>query len=104
MRFLVDAQLPQALARRLAAEGHDAEHVADLGLGAAQDTAVWDYALRTGAIIVSKDEDFAQRRILKDDGPSVVWSDCGTHPSVNYWFGSKACCQKFCAPWSVAKH
>ena len=29
MRFMVDAQLPSALARFLAANGHDAEHVAD---------------------------------------------------------------------------
>ncbi len=46
MRFLVDAQLPQALARSLTAEGHDAEHVADVGLSAAQDKVIWDYALR----------------------------------------------------------
>jgi predicted nuclease of predicted toxin-antitoxin system len=30
MRFLVDAQLPPALANWLAAQGHDAAHVADL--------------------------------------------------------------------------
>jgi predicted nuclease of predicted toxin-antitoxin system len=29
MRFLVDAQLPPALARWLAANGHTVEHVAD---------------------------------------------------------------------------
>jgi predicted nuclease of predicted toxin-antitoxin system len=32
MRFLVDAQLPPALARWLAEKGHDARHVADVGL------------------------------------------------------------------------
>jgi len=32
MRFLVDAQLPPALARTLEAGGHEAEHVADIGL------------------------------------------------------------------------
>jgi predicted nuclease of predicted toxin-antitoxin system len=32
MRFLVDAQLPPALARWLAAQGHEAAHVGDLGL------------------------------------------------------------------------
>ncbi len=29
MRFLVDAQLPQAVARWLVAAGHEAEHVAE---------------------------------------------------------------------------
>lgn len=32
MRFLVDAQLPPALARWLAAQGHEAEHVGDIGM------------------------------------------------------------------------
>jgi predicted nuclease of predicted toxin-antitoxin system len=32
MRFLVDAQLPPALARHLVAAGHEAQHVADLGM------------------------------------------------------------------------
>jgi predicted nuclease of predicted toxin-antitoxin system len=31
MRFLVDAQLPPALAQWLASHGHDAMHVTDLG-------------------------------------------------------------------------
>lgn len=31
MRFLIDAQLPVALARWLAAGGHEAAHVGDLG-------------------------------------------------------------------------
>ncbi|WP_294535763.1 DUF5615 family PIN-like protein [uncultured Rhodoblastus sp.] len=73
MRFLVDAQLPAALARWLAAEGDRAEHVADIGLASAPDKAIWDYALAADAIIVTKDEDFAQRKAFKDGGPTVVW-------------------------------
>ena len=44
MRFVVDAQLPPALARRLEALGHAAEHVADLGLTSAPDNEIRDYA------------------------------------------------------------
>ncbi len=73
MRFLVDAQLPPALARWLAAKGHEAEHVADRRLQAAPDAAIWDYALQAGAAIVTKDEDFAQRKGLTENGPAVVW-------------------------------
>jgi predicted nuclease of predicted toxin-antitoxin system len=73
MRFLVDAQLPPALARWLAAAGHEAEHVGDVGLGGAQDQAIWAYALGVGAVIVSKDEDFAQRKVLENAGPTIVW-------------------------------
>ncbi|MGC2224174.1 MAG: DUF5615 family PIN-like protein [Methylocella sp.] len=62
MRFLVDAQLPPALSRYLAAGGHEAEHVADIELGGAKDQAIWEYAARVGAVIVSKDEDFPNTR------------------------------------------
>lgn len=73
MRFVVDAQLPPALARWLAAVGHEAEHVGDIGLGDAKDSAIWAYALATGAVIISKDEDFAQRKALGNGGPAIVW-------------------------------
>jgi predicted nuclease of predicted toxin-antitoxin system len=73
MRFLVDAQLPIALARWLTAKGFEANHVSDLGLEAASGTDIWNYAVTDMAIIVSKDEDFAQRRMLSRAGPVVVW-------------------------------
>jgi predicted nuclease of predicted toxin-antitoxin system len=73
MHFLVDAQLPPALARWLAAKGHTAEHVADRGMQAASNAAIWDYALLAGVTIVTKDEDFAQRKVLADNGPVVLW-------------------------------
>ncbi|MFZ1575492.1 MAG: DUF5615 family PIN-like protein [Chromatiaceae bacterium] len=41
MRFLVDAQLPPALARWLAQRGHEAEHVLDCGLLDASDRLIW---------------------------------------------------------------
>ena len=73
MRFLIDAQLPPALARQLVELGHDAEHVSDQQLAAATDSQIWDYALATAAVIVSKDEDFAQRKSLVENGPRLVW-------------------------------
>jgi predicted nuclease of predicted toxin-antitoxin system len=73
MRFLVDAQLPPALARWQAANGHTAEHVGDVGLHTKSDTAIWDYAIRQTAVIITKDEDFAQRKALAQDGPVVIW-------------------------------
>jgi len=73
MRFIVDAQLPPALARWLTAKGHLAEHVADRQMQAASDSAIWDFALLAGAAIITKDEDFAQRKALSDAGPRVIW-------------------------------
>ena len=62
MRFLVDAQLPPALVSWLVARGYEAEHVGDRQLQTASDAAIWDYALATSAVIVTKDEDFAKRK------------------------------------------
>ncbi len=76
MRFLVDAQLPPALARRIEARGHQAVHVADRGLASASDDAVRRHADRIGAVIVTKDEDFAVHHILSS-GPAVVWLRMG---------------------------
>lgn len=73
MRFLVDAQLPPALARWLADKGHEATHVGSLGLQTASDATIWDYALASSSAIITKDEDFAQRKALIDGGPLVIW-------------------------------
>lgn len=77
MRFLVDAQLPPALCRVLIDANHIAEHVAELGMLRASDAEIWAYAHRHGAIIVSKDEDFASRSRHGIDGPTVVWLRMG---------------------------
>lgn len=77
MRFLVDAQLPPALARYFVALGHEADHVIDLGLEAARDEQIWDFATANSAIIVTKDGDFAAMRALRDDGPAVIWVRMG---------------------------
>ncbi len=76
MRFLVDAQLPPALARRIETLGHSADHVFDCGLATASDNAIRAYAAKIGAVIVTKDEDFVVRRVLQEGAP-VVWVRIG---------------------------
>lgn len=73
MLFLVDAQLPPALARWLSAREHESSHVADIGMQSASDRAIWNRAEKDGWIIITKDEDFAQRKALTASGPQVVW-------------------------------
>ena len=73
MRFLVDAQLPPALARWLADQGYSAEHVVDHNLEAASDAKIWNFAQSTGAVIITKDEDFARRKAVNETGPPVIW-------------------------------
>lgn len=77
MRFLIDNQLPWALANWLHERGHEAEHVLTVGLAQESDTAVWDYAQAQAAILITKDEDFAQRARHGRTGPPVVWLRIG---------------------------
>ena len=73
MRLLVDAQLPPALARWLTSQGHDAQHVFDVGLAQAADTVIRQRATETIAVIITKDEDFIVRSQLSGGGPPVIW-------------------------------
>ncbi len=77
MRFLVDTQLPAGLARWLRGRGHQAEHVLEIGLAQSSDTLVWRYAQEHGAVIVTKDGDFADWVQRGRAGPSVVWLRIG---------------------------
>ena len=77
MRFLIDAQLPPALAVALKNEGHQAEHVADIGLRHANDSEIWEYALRNRAVLITKDEDFVDRFRRRDAGPALLWLRLG---------------------------
>ena len=72
----MDAQLPPALARQFVALGHQAEQVSDCGLLSSADDAIQAYAIGIGAVLVSKDEDFAIARVL-GAGPPVVWIRLG---------------------------
>ena len=72
MNFLVDAQLPPALAQWLREAGYTAQAVRDLGLREAEDGAIWIHALQTCTVILTKDEDFAFRAQQDGNGPVVV--------------------------------
>lgn len=88
MTGLVDAQLPPALARVLTAAGHPSQHVANVGLLQSDDDAIWQYAMDNRLAIVSKDEDFATRRLLEASGPQIVWLRVGNCSSRELlaWF------------------
>ena len=79
MTFLVDNQLPRALARHFERLGQPAQHVAEVGLREADDPAIWAWAKANAAVIVvvSKDADFAQLSLNDPDGPQIVWLRVG---------------------------
>ncbi len=81
MRFLIDEQLPPVLARLFVQLGHSADHDTDIGMDSATDREIWRRALETGAVIVTKDDDF--NRMGRDtSGPSVVWLRLGNVTKV----------------------
>jgi predicted nuclease of predicted toxin-antitoxin system len=57
--------------------GHEAHHVVDVGLRDADDAQVWGYAVGEGTAILTKDEDFAARRLREPHGPTIIWLRVG---------------------------
>jgi predicted nuclease of predicted toxin-antitoxin system len=88
MRFLVDAQLPPALARLLSAHGLPAEHVMDLGMESASDSKILRHAADTGCAIVTKDDDFIHLVAVAPHVPPVVWIRVGntSRRALLQWF------------------
>jgi predicted nuclease of predicted toxin-antitoxin system len=75
MRFLIDAQLPPALAGWLRERGVGAENVAEQLGGQTPDEAIAAYATRNGLVLLTKDDDFALR--YPPDDYQLVWLRCG---------------------------
>jgi predicted nuclease of predicted toxin-antitoxin system len=73
VRFIVDAQLPPALARMLVELGHEAQHAVDLNFQAVDDSVIWDFAIQHNAVLLTKDEDFPHRFHQSTRTPVVVW-------------------------------
>ena len=61
MNFIVDAQLPKALALFLNTIGHDAIHTIDLPeQNRTSDNLIIDIAIKENRIVISKDSDFLE--------------------------------------------
>lgn len=73
MKFLVDNQLPPALARYLSGDlGQNAVHVTDIGMRGDPDAAIWAYAGQNDFVLISKDEDFVTL-YSKKPSASLLW-------------------------------
>ncbi len=86
--FIVDAQLPVALAKAICDAGYKAEHVARALQLDAEDAEIWELAKRDSLVIISKDEDFAKRSKQAKDSPAIIWIRVGNTPNRTLieWF------------------
>jgi predicted nuclease of predicted toxin-antitoxin system len=67
MKFVVDAQLPRALALRLAALGFPATHTLDLPQGnRSTDRSIASVADAENAVVITKDADFVNSHLVSN--------------------------------------
>ena len=78
LRFLVDAQLPPALARFIESRGQKAEHVADLALETAPGSRVRASLVATSITYAMRSRSKEPKRILARQSCRVEWRYCQT--------------------------
>ena len=73
MKFLLDMNAPRTLGIRLASQGHECRHVADIGMDRASDLEIIEEAKSRRETIVTHDLDFGQLLAFSGERePSVV--------------------------------
>ena len=77
MKFLIDNQLPKALADYLRKRGLDCQHVLEIGLAGASDTAICRHAESDERILISKDEDFLYLTSQPGSKLRLIWIRLG---------------------------
>jgi predicted nuclease of predicted toxin-antitoxin system len=78
MKFLVDAQLPLALAEELRALGHDVRHTRELpDKNETSDSEISRLADSEGRIVISKDGDFVVSHLLSGSPRNLLQINTG---------------------------
>jgi len=73
MNFLLDENISPSLCFVLKQLGYEARHVKEIGLNAAKDDVIFDFAGHSGEIIITHDLDYSRIHALSGaDRPSVI--------------------------------
>jgi predicted nuclease of predicted toxin-antitoxin system len=72
-RLLFDENLSPRLPTALSDAFPGSTHVRVVGLKGASDQTIWEFALKAGFTIVTKDDDFKSLSLLRGAPPKVVW-------------------------------
>lgn len=83
MKLLIDENLSPELTRLLEDLFPNSIHVREVGLKAADDLLVWNYAKDNGLMLVSKDADMHQRSFIFGPPPKVIWVRLGNCSTVD---------------------
>lgn len=83
MKLLLDENLPESLCQHLAEVFPLILHIRQVGMVGAPDSAVWEYALKHGFTVVSKDSDFVDRALMSTVSGKVIWIRLGNSSTAN---------------------
>ena len=73
LQFLLDADMPRSSAKVIRTIGFEVEDVRDIGMRAAKDVEIIEYALKNKMIIVTKDTDFGEVLRYPDHPGAIIF-------------------------------
>ena len=73
LKFLLDADMPRSSAKVIRTIGFEVEDVRDIGMRAAKDREIIEYALENKRIIVTKDTDFGEVLRYPDHPGAIIF-------------------------------
>ena len=73
LTFLLDADMPRSSAKVMQSVGFEVEDVRDIGMRAAKDSEIIEYALKNKKIIVTRDTDFGEVLRYPDHPGAIIF-------------------------------